>query len=255
MTERFTLIPIKDIQTNPYQPRQQFDLDKLEELAKSIGEHGIIQPLIVRPSSILGYELMAGERRLRASQLAGLDQVPVLIRNLTDQEMMSQAIIENLQRKDLSPIEEARAYQRLIDKGNTHEMIAKTMGKSRPYISNSVRLLQLSNQVLEALDKELISQAHARTLLAFDKAETQEYWLQKIISDQLSVRQLEAIVTQKHKKKKVKPKSIFTKNLEEDLSRHFGTPVTISETKQGSGQITIAFSSLEELDRLIHNLK
>lgn len=255
MNERYSLIPIKDIQTNPYQPRQQFDLEKLEELAQSIKEHGIIQPLIARPSSILGYELMAGERRLRASQLAGLEQVPVLIKNLTDQEMMSQAIIENLQRKDLSPIEEARAYQRLIDRGNTHEMIAKTMGKSRPYISNSIRLLQLSNKVLEALDKELISQAHARTLLAFDNSETQEYWLQKIISDQISVRKLEGIVSQKHKKKTLKTKSIFVRNIEEDLSRHLGTPVTISETKQGNGQITITFSSLEELDRLIHNIK
>lgn len=255
MSELFDFIAIKDIQTNPYQPRQQFHQEQLQELALSIKENGVIQPLIVRPSAIVGYELMAGERRLRASQLAGLEKVPVIIKSLSDDEMMSQAIIENLQRKDLNPIEEARAYQRLIDKGNTHEIIAKTMGKSRPYISNSVRLLQLSDKVLTALEKEMISQAHARTLLVFENPKIQEEWLEKIISQKISVHKLEQLVSPKKAKSKNSKKTVFIRAIEEELSQKLGTSVKISENQKGAGQLTISFSSKEELERLIHNLK
>ncbi|MET3558054.1 ParB family chromosome partitioning protein [Streptococcus rupicaprae] len=254
MTEKLYYVPIQDIQTNPYQPRQYFHQEDLQELAQSIKENGIIQPLIVRKSPILGYELMAGERRLRASQLAGLDNVPVIIKELSDDDMMNQAIIENLQRKDLSPIEEARAYKRLIERGNTHEMIAQTMGKSRPYISNTIRLLQLSDKVLEALEAEKISQAHARTLLIFEDEKLQEEWLTRIIQQKLSVRQLETLTSPKKKIAKNTGKTVFIKEAEKKLSQDLGTKVSISETQKGSGHLSIPFSSLEELERLIHIL-
>ena len=140
--EKLSHIRIEEIVPNPYQPRKEFDPIKLEELAESIKENGLIQPIIVRQSPILGYELLAGERRLRACKLAQLKEVPVIIKDLNDQEMRLQAIIENLQREDLNPIEEALSYQSLVDRGMKHDQIAKTIGKSRPYISNSLRLLQ-----------------------------------------------------------------------------------------------------------------
>ncbi|MGT2667456.1 ParB/RepB/Spo0J family partition protein [Streptococcus rifensis] len=254
MNETFTTLKIKEIQTNPYQPRQQFEPEKLEELAQSIRENGIIQPLIVRKSPIVGYELLAGERRLRASQLAGLETVPAVIKELSDHEMMTQAIIENLQRHNLNPLEEARAYQRLIDKGNTHELIAKTMGKSRPYISNSVRLLNLSDKVLAALEEELISQAHARTLLSLDSFQSQEEWLDKIIDQSISVRQLEQLLQPKTAKKHKPKKNLFAQKSAEKLSQQLGTKVSISENGKGQGHITISFTSLEEFERIVHIL-
>lgn len=255
MTEHYQTIDIKDIQTNPYQPRQHFDSQLLEELAQSIKENGIIQPLIVRPSSVIGYQLMAGERRLRAAQLAGLTEVPVLIKKLTDQEMMSQAIIENLQRQDLNAVEEARAYQKLIDKGSTHDAIAQVMGKSRPYISNTVRLLNLPDKVIQALEDNRISQAHARQLLSLNKEEEQLKWLEKIVTDKISVHQLERLLKDKKTKSPSLQKNIFLAEEEEKLSRLLGTDISLSLSKQGQGHIKIHFSSLEEFERLINILK
>ncbi|MGT2785409.1 ParB/RepB/Spo0J family partition protein [Streptococcus merionis] len=254
MNETFAIINIKDIQTNPYQPRQHFEPEKLSELAQSIRENGIIQPLIVRKSAIVGYELMAGERRLRASQLAGLEKVPAIIKELSDHDMMTQAIIENLQRHDLNPIEEARAYKRLMDKGNTHEVIAQTVGKSRPYISNSVRLLNLSDTVLDAVEKGQISQAHARTLLSLEDSISQEQWLEKIINQNISVRKLEQLLQPPQSKENRKTTDLFSQNAAKKLSQQLGTKVTISE-KKGSGSIKIQFSSLEEFERLMHMFK
>ena len=145
--EKLEKIAVKDIRTNPFQPRKVFDQEKLEELAQSIKENGLIQPIIVRKSPIIGFELLAGERRFRASKIAGLELVPAIIKELTDQEMMRQAIIENLQREDLNPIEEAISYQKLVDHGYKHDQIAQFMGKSRPYISNMLRLLHLAPSV------------------------------------------------------------------------------------------------------------
>lgn len=255
MTETYQLIPIKDIQINPYQPRQHFNTGKLEELAQSIKENGIIQPLIVRPSKVVGFELMAGERRLRASQLAGLKEVPAIIKQLNDQEMMTHAIIENLQRHDLSPIEEARAYQNLIDKGNSHDAIAQVMGKSRPYISNMIRLLNLSDNVIEALEQNQISQAHARSLLTVTQTEQQTKWLDKIINEKISVHQLEKLLKQTRTHQQVNKKDPFIQTQEQDLSQFFGTSVQIAHTKQGQGHIKIDFNSLEEFDRIINTLK
>lgn len=144
--EELRTLNISEIHPNPYQPRVHFDETKLAELAQSIRENGLIQPIIVRKSSIIGYELLAGERRLRASQLAGLTEIPAVVKDLTDDDLLRQAIIENLQRSDLNPIEEAQSYNNLINKGLTHDKIAQIMGKSRPYISNILRLLNLSTQ-------------------------------------------------------------------------------------------------------------
>ena len=196
--EKIDIIDVKQIRTNPFQPRQTFVKEKLEELAASIKENGLIQPIIVRKSPIVGYELLAGERRYRAAQMAGFKEIPAIIRELSDDDMIKQAIIENLQREDLNPIEEAESYQHLIDKGATHEEIAQFMGKSRPYISNMVRLLHLSPAVKDAIKNEKISQGHARILVPL-KEDLQIYWLERILKEGLSVRSLEEKVGQKKK--------------------------------------------------------
>ena len=157
MPETLTLIKIENISPNPYQPRLEFKQEELEELARSIKTNGLIQPIIVRESTVFGYELIAGERRLRASKMAGLTEIPAIIKNISNQESMQLAIVENLQRSDLNPIEEAKAYQQLLEKNQmTHEELAQFMGKSRPYISNMVRLLHLSPAVKEAIKNDQI---------------------------------------------------------------------------------------------------
>ena len=183
--EKFEKLAIKDIRTNPFQPRKVFDQEKLEELAHSIKENGLIQPIVVRKSPIIGFELLAGERRFRASKIAGLEVIPAIIKELTDQEMMQQAIIENLQREDLNPIEEALSYQKLVENGYKHDQIAQFMGKSRPYISNMLRLLQLTPAIQEAVIQNDISSAHARVLVPLDEKE-QNYWLEKIKQEHLN---------------------------------------------------------------------
>lgn len=198
--EKLEKIAVKDIRTNPFQPRKVFDQEKLEELAQSIKENGLIQPIIVRKSPIIGFELLAGERRFRASKIAGLELVPAIIKELTDQEMMRQAIIENLQREDLNPIEEAISYQKLVDHGYKHDQIAQFMGKSRPYISNMLRLLHLAPSVQEAVIQNDISSAHARVLVPLDEKE-QCFWLERIKQDHLNVRTLEIRSVQKENRK------------------------------------------------------
>lgn len=198
--EKLEKIAVKDIRTNPFQPRKVFDQEKLEELAQSIKENGLIQPIIVRKSPIIGFELLAGERRFRASKIAGLELVPAIIKELTDQEMMRQAIIENLQREDLNPIEEAISYQKLVDHGYKHDQIAQFMGKSRPYISNMLRLLHLAPSVQEAVIQNDISSAHARVLVPLDEKE-QCFWLERIKQDHLNVRTLETRSVQKENRK------------------------------------------------------
>ncbi|HFU4204035.1 TPA: ParB/RepB/Spo0J family partition protein [Streptococcus suis] len=253
--EELRYVPIKDITPNPYQPRLIFDQEKLEELAQSIKENGLIQPLIVRTSAVIGYELLAGERRLRACQLAGLDKVPVIIKELTDEELLYQAIIENLQRADLNPIEEATSYQKLIKKGLTHEEIAKIMGKSRPYISNCLRLLNLTPYCLQSLEEGKISQGHARLLLSLSK-EKQEEWAKRIENEEISVRQLEKLVSKtKTEKKGKKNTQIFLSEQEKKLQKLLGTQVSIQQTKNGQGKILISYSSIEEYERIINNLK
>ena len=247
------MISITDIQKNPYQPRKEFDGEKLDELAQSIKENGVIQPIIVRQSPVIGYEILAGERRYRASLLAGLTSIPAVIKQLSDQEMMVQSIIENLQRENLNPIEEARAYESLVEKGFTHAEIADKMGKSRPYISNSIRLLSLPEPILSEVESGKLSQAHARSLVGLNK-EQQDYFFQRIIEEDISVRKLEALLTEK-KQKKLQKNDYFIQNEEEQLKKILGLDVEIKLSKKDSGKIIIAFSNQEEYSRIINSLK
>ena len=247
------MISITDIQKNPYQPRKEFDGEKLDELAQSIKENGVIQPIIVRQSPVIGYEILAGERRYRASLLAGLKSIPAVVKQLSDQEMMIQSIIENLQRENLNPIEEALAYESLVEKGFTHAEIADKMGKSRPYISNSIRLLSLPEQILSEVENGKLSQAHARSLVGLNK-EQQDYFLQRIIEEDISVRKLEALLTEKKQKKQQK-NDYFIQNEEEQLKKLIGLDIEIKLSKKDSGKIIISFSNQEEYSRIINSLK
>ena len=247
------MISITDIQKNPYQPRKEFDGEKLHELAQSIKENGVIQPIIVRQSPVIGYEILAGERRYRASLLAGLRSIPAVVKQLSDQEMMVQSIIENLQRENLNPIEEARAYESLVEKGFTHAEIADKMGKSRPYISNSIRLLSLPEQILSEVENGKLSQAHARSLVGLNK-EQQDYFFQRIIEEDISVRKLEALLTEK-KQKKLQKNDYFIQNEEEQLKKLLGLDIEIKLSKKDSGKIIISFSNQEEYSRIINSLK
>ena len=252
--EEFKLIRISDIQKNPYQPRKEFSEEKIKELAQSIKENGLIQPIIVRQSPVIGYEILAGERRYRASIAAGLSEVPVIIKKLSDQDMMVHSIIENLQREDLNPIEEAKAYQSLIDKGYTHSDIAEKMGKSRPYITNLVRLLTLPDFILKEVETGKLSQAHARLLIQLPLKE-QKNLLNRIQKEDLSVRQVEDLLKEEKNKKKSKEKDHFIKEEEENLKKLLGLDVQIVLQKKEAGKITISFHNQEEYQRFINSLK
>ena len=251
--EEFKIVQIKDIQKNPYQPRKEFSEEKIQELAQSIKENGLIQPIIVRKSPVLGYEILAGERRYRASIAAGLSEVPVIVKQLSDQDMMLHSIIENLQRENLNPIEEARAYQSLIDKGFTHTEIAEKMGKSRPYITNLVRLLGLSKHILTEVESGRLSQAHARLLIQLS-SDKQDKLLNRIQTENLSVRQVEQIL-QKTKKISKKEKDHFVKEEEQKLKKILGLDVQIKLQKKDSGKISISFHNQDEYQQFINSLK
>ena len=251
--EEFKIVQIKDIQKNPYQPRKEFSEEKIQELAHSIKENGLIQPIIVRKSPVLGYEILAGERRYRASIAAGLSEIPVIIKQLSDQDMMLHSIIENLQRENLNPIEEAKAYQSLIDKGFTHTEIAEKMGKSRPYITNLVRLLGLPKHILTEVESGKLSQAHARLLIQLS-SDRQDTLLNRIQTENLSVRQVEQIL-QKTRKSSKKEKDHFVKEEEQKLKKILGLDIQISLQKKDSGKISISFHNQEEYQQFINSLK
>lgn len=251
--EEFKIVQIKDIQKNPYQPRKEFSEEKIQELAQSIKENGLIQPIIVRKSPVLGYEILAGERRYRASIAAGLSEVPVIVKQLSDQDMMLHSIIENLQRENLNPIEEAKAYQSLIDKGFTHTEIAEKMGKSRPYITNLVRLLGLPKHILIEVESGKLSQAHARLLIQLS-SDKQDKLLNRIQTENLSVRQVEQIL-QKTKKSSRKEKDHFVKEEEQKLKKILGLDVQIKLQKNDSGKISISFHNQDEYQQFINSLK
>ena len=245
--ETIELLPISSIVKNPYQPRIVFDEEKLQELSQSIKENGVLQPIIVRKSSIIGYEILAGERRFRASQLAGLTEIPAIVRYLTDDEMMTLAILENLQRDDLTVLDEARSLQNLVTKqGLTHAQVAEKLGKSRPYVSNAIRTLSLPESILQLIEDKKISQGHARLLLSLSQAEQQIAWASRIDREQLSVKALSQLLTNTPKLPSQKDKNIFIKEAEDKLSKHLGSPVTIQAKK-----IEIAYDNLAELNRLI----
>lgn len=247
-------IPISEIRTNPYQPRKRFDEEKLKELSESIKEHGLFQPIIVK-KSIKGYELVAGERRTKAAKMAGFDKIPAIVRNFTDEEMMEVALLENIQRENLNPIEEAEAYERILKKSNiTQEELAKVVSKSRSYITNVIGLVSLPEEVKLLVIEGKLSMAHARIL---SKIEDKDYVIKlakKIIDEAMSVRALEDYtrntdIVKKHPVKKTVPLNRIYSIYEEKLREKIGTRVMISSKK-----ITIPFDSDEDLERVLEIL-
>ncbi|MGI6766589.1 MAG: ParB/RepB/Spo0J family partition protein [Lentihominibacter sp.] len=252
-------IDINNIKPNSTQPRKDFDEEKLEELASSIKQHGLIQPIVLRAAG-KGYEIVAGERRWRASRLIGLKEVPCIVKELTDEENMLLAIIENMQREDLNPIEEAEGLKQMIDTyGLTQEQISISVGKSRPYITNSLRLLKLEARVQELTVEGKISAGHARALAAIKDADRQIALAEKTAADGLSVRQIERLAneTKKPKTRRSPARKIKTadeKRVEEDLKNALGTRVNLKRDGK-KGKIEIEFYSSEELERLIELLQ
>ena len=251
-------VSIDDIKPNTTQPRKNFDEEKLEELAASIERHGVIQPLVLRKLG-KGYEIVAGERRWRAARIAGLKEVPCIVKELTDEENMLLAIIENMQREDLNPIEEAEGIRQMIDTyGLTQEQVSYSVGKSRPYISNSLRLLKLPRQVQELTAEGEITTGHARALAGIKSRQLQVDLAMRAAKEDLSVRQIENLVkAAKEPPKKPAartPKTADEKRVEEDLKNALGTRVRLNR-KGKKGKIEIEFYSTEELERLIELLK
>jgi ParB family chromosome partitioning protein len=252
------LISIKKIEANPFQPRTHFEKEALEELTASIKEHGIIQPITVRKLGANNYQIISGERRFRASQLAELEEVPVYVRIANDQTMLEMAIIENVQREDLNALEIAISYQRLIDECNiTQEKVGERVGKSRASITNYLRLLNLPTEIQVAIRDKKISMGHARALLSFTSDEEKIKVYRKILDNKLSVRAVEELAkdskqTISSDKKATKNKlSLREKRLQEDLSFHFNSKIKIAKKDDGKGIISIPFSNEEHLEKIL----
>ena len=246
---------VDEISPNRLQPRNYFDDTKLEELVTSIEEHGVLQPVVVQKADS-GYELIAGERRWRASKKLGLKKIPAVIREVSDAQSLEIAIIENIHRQDLNPIEEAEAYARLANEfALTQEMVAKKVGKSRTAVANTLRLLKLSRKIKEDLISEKISMGHARALLGLENSKQMEILRKEIIKQDLTVRQTEGRVNKIKTDSVNKPgpqtakKDIFIKDLEKDLARRLGTKVDIS-TKKNGGKLVVTYYSDDDLDRI-----
>jgi len=251
---------IELIRPNRFQPRLRFSDDELEELSRSIKEHGIIQPLLVREDDN-GYELATGERRLRAAKIAGLSHVPVVIKNITDSDLLEMSIVENIQREDLNPMEEAEAYNMLITEFDlTQDQVAVRVGKSRSAVANFLRLRQLPEQIKINIIDGALSMGHARALLGAKTSAQQNAAWRSVISKGLSVRETENLI-KRLKSEEIKPKESspsseqrYLLSLAEDLSRHFGTQVQIKRRGQ-TGTVEIKFYSNDDLDRLLSLLK
>jgi ParB family chromosome partitioning protein len=253
-------VPIESIKISGHQPRKNFPADAMEELARSIQSKGVLQPILVQPAGDDRYVVVAGERRFRAAKQAGLTEIPVLVRSFSELERTEIALIENLQREDLSPVEEAQGYKKLIDAGSlTQEEVAQRVGKSRATVANSLRLLKLPAEILEALDKGRISAGHARALLAVQDDATQTKLFRRILEQELTVREVEkeAAKTQGQGegdavavRPKAASKSVELMALEQRLIEQLGTKVNIrgSHTK---GKIEISYYSMEDLERIL----
>lgn len=248
-------ININDIEPSLGQPRKKFDDNKIKDLAASIKRHGVIQPILVKKDQDC-YRIIAGERRWRAAKIAGLKKIPAIIKELNERETKEIALIENIQRENLNPIEEAIAYNDLIKKyGLTHEELAKILGKSRSVITNAIRLLKLSNDVKEALEQSKISAGHARTLSVIEKEEIQNNILKLIITENMTVRELEKYVKQNFSKatKMILRRdklSVFL-DLENKIQEKLGTKINIKYNKRNRGRIIIEFYGKEEMERII----
>lgn len=259
---RETLVKLADIEPKQDQPRKKFNEDSLAELADSIRQVGVIQPLILQKIKD-HYEIIAGERRFRAAHMAGIKEVPAIVREYSTQQVLEIALIENIQREDLNPIEEAQAYQRLIKEFKLkQDEVAEKVAKSRVAITNSLRLLKLSKKVQEMLVEEMITSGHARALLALDSAEQQYALAVRIFDEKLSVREVEKIIrsmqkTEEKKEDIQKPlrNEVIYKDLEEQMKRLLGTKVSIQRKNESQGKIEIEYYSEEELDRIISFLK
>ncbi len=255
-------LPIKNIEANPFQPRTHFEKEALEELVESIKIHGIIQPLTLRKLGQNRFQIISGERRYRAAQLAGLTSVPVYVREADDKTMLEMAIIENIQRKDLNAIEIAMSYQRLIDEcAITQEEVGERMSKSRASVTNYLRLLNLPPEIQAGIRDEKITMGHARALLSFENASEMIKVFRMIIDQNLSVRKVEemgkeAKTSTSDSKKNcapmMLPKSVL--RLKDNLSFHLGTKINISKDEKGKGKITIPFEDEEHLIRIIESL-
>lgn len=254
------MLKISEIEPNRSQPRKDFDENSLSDLAQSISQHGLLQPLLVRPLPIGGYQIVAGERRYRACRMAGLTEVPVTIRELSDTETMELALIENLQREDLSPIEEALGYKALIDEhGFSQEEVATSVGKSRPAIANSLRILKLPDSVLEYVKQDKISAGHARALLMLDNEKDMHELAELIYKKDLSVRQAEKLAKKKPEvEEDTQPerKPSFYSMVELALNESLGRKIKVNKNKgKQGGVLQIEFYSDEELTELSNKLK
>ncbi|MCM8779858.1 MAG: ParB/RepB/Spo0J family partition protein [Candidatus Omnitrophica bacterium] len=255
--ERIIYLPVEEVRPNPYQPRKIFSQEELEELTQSIKEKGVIQPILVRKSGP-HYELIAGERRLRAAKSLQINEIPAIVKDVSDEESLEISLIENVQREQLNPIEEAHAYQHLIDKfGITQEKISETVGKSRASVANSLRLLKLPQEIQEEITKGRISFAHGKVLLEIDDINLQRNLAWKIVSHGLSVKELETLVNQKcpirPRKKFPKPLEPTVQAMQERLQHLFGTKVEIHKGRK-RGHIQIEFYSSQDLERIFNLL-
>ena len=252
------IVKISSVEPNVNQPRKQFDEDALLELSESIKQYGVLQPLLVSDKKDY-YEIIAGERRWRAAKLAGLKEVPVIVKDFSEQELVEISLIENIQREDLNPVEEAMAYKRLIDEFHLkQDEIAERVGKSRTAVTNAMRLLKLSEKVQQMLIDEMITAGHARAILAISDKEKQESVAMKVFDEKLSVRETEALVKRMLEPPKTEKKSKFSsaedaiyESLEEKMKSIMGTRVQIHRKKNDKGKIEIEYYSKDELERII----
>ena len=256
---RETLIPIIEIEPNRAQPRTRFDEDALQELADSIKQYGIIEPIVVQKRDKF-YEIIAGERRWRAARIAGLKEVPVVVKEYSEDDIFTIALIENIQREDLNPIEEAVAYQKLIQELNLkQDEVAEKVSKSRTAITNSMRLLKLDKRVQQMLIDEMITEGHGRALLPLTDPEEQFNFAMKVFDEKLSVRETEKMIKKLQEEKNAPEKSVeevrdvsfVYKNLEEKLKRTLGTKVEIKNKADNTGKIEIEYYSMDELERIV----
>ena len=252
-----TILKITMVEPNRKQPRKNFDEDSLQELSDSIKQVGLIQPILVQNRND-HYEIIAGERRWRAAKMAGLKEIPVIIRDYSDQEIMEISLIENIQREDLNPIEEAQAYKRLLTEFNLkQDEVAERVSKSRAAVTNSIRLLKLTDRVQQMVIDDMISTGHARALLAVEDPEAQYIIAQQIFDEKLSVREVEKLVKKLNSPEKEKKKTenktieVIYQDIEDRLKQRLSTKVTVSSKGEGSGKIEIEFYNHEDLDRLL----
>lgn len=260
--EQVQIVKLTKVEPSREQPRKQFDADALQELAESIKQFGILQPLLVQKKEDY-YEIIAGERRWRASKLAGLKEVPVIVKEFTEQEAVEISLIENIQREDLNPIEEAMAYKRLMEEFHLkQDAIAERVSKSRTAVTNSMRLLKLDDRVQQMLIDEMISTGHARALLALESKDAQAEAAVKVFDEKLSVRETERLVKEllnPVQKKEEKPKNqaeeLVYKNLEEKIKQIIGSKVAINRKTDNKGKIEIEYYSQEELERIVELLE